>query len=190
MVSLSRRILTRLVACLALCSGLFSAGAAQAAEGNFPQMFFDATGISAKLAPQGGNAFAAAQTVSGPYGGSYSIDVGQWSGNSGTIAVTYNNFKLPNGWGYNGSWTYTGSVASNGILTGTLAGTWVISGLNLGAGATDLSYNMKAVFANGNATLTMTYTMPTMVISGYTIPGSTQTATLTFKQQDMMGVLL
>ncbi|MHB9119517.1 MAG: hypothetical protein ACYC2R_14795 [Burkholderiales bacterium] len=168
----------RFITCLAFCSGLLFSAAGHASGA--PQPFMAAAGVNAK---PGGNAFAAAQTVTSPYGGSYSVDTGQWSGNSGTVAVTYNNFKLPNGWGFNGSWSYTGSVASNSILTGTLTGTWSISGLDLGSGAVDLSYNMKIVFAAGQANLTMTYTLPS-------IPGTPQTVSLQLKQQDMIGFLL
>lgn len=167
--------------CLALLA--FAAiGSAQATS--LPQPFVDAAKNSGSFASNG-----FATTVSGPYGGSYTMDTSAWNGNSGTIAVSYNNFKLPTGWGFNGNWTYTGSVAANGILSGTLNGTWTISGLDLGGGS-DLSYKMNAVFANGNATLTLTFTMPPMVVQGYSIPGQTQSVTVTFKQQEMLGLLL
>jgi hypothetical protein len=168
--------------CIALLT-LAAIGSAQATS--LPKPFVDAAQNSGSFASNG-----FATTVSSPYGGSYTMDTSGWSGNSGTIAVTYNNFKLPTGWGFNGYWTYSGSVTNAGILTGTLNGTWTITGLNLGGSTGDLSYKMNVVFANGNANLTMTYTMPAMVIQGYSIPGQTQTVTLSFKQQDMMGLLL
>ncbi|MBZ0092607.1 MAG: hypothetical protein K8F27_10360 [Sulfuricellaceae bacterium] len=74
-------------------------------------------------------------------------------------------------------------MASNSILTGTLTGTWSISGLDLGSGTVDLSYNMKIVFAAGQANLTMAYTLPS-------IPGTPQTVSIQLKQQDMIGFLL
>ena len=168
--------------CVALLA-LAALAAAQASS--LPKPFADAAQNSGSFASNG-----FATTVTGPYGGNYTFDTSNWNGNSGTIAVAYNNFKLPNGWAYNGNWTYNGSVAANGILTGTLAGTWIISGLNLGGSGGDLSYKMNVVFANGNANLTMSFTTPTMVVQGYTIPGQSQTITLSFKQQDMMGLLL
>lgn len=165
-----QRRLARFAVCLSLCAGLF----------------LPATDAVA----QGGNAFAAAQTVTSPYGGSYSVDTGQWSGSSGTVAVTYSHFTLPNGWTYNGSWRYTGSVTSASILNGTLTGTWMIAGIDLGSGPMDLSFNMKVVFASGQATLTMIYTLPATVVSGTTVPATPQTTTLQLKQQDMVGFLL
>lgn len=174
-----QRIVTRLAICLSFTAGLLLPAAGHAQESNFTQRFIST-----------GNAFAAAQTVTSPYGGSYSVDTGQWSGSSGTVIVTYSHFKLPNGWAYDGSWSYTGSVTPANILNGTLTGSWVIAGLDLGSGPMDLSFNMKVLFANGQATLTMTYTLPATVVSGTTIPASAQTTTLQLKQQDMVGFLL
>lgn len=174
-----QRILPLLVTCLGIVCSLLLPATGHAQEANFTQRFI-----------AGNNAFTAAQTVTSPYGGSYSVDTGQWSGSSGTVAVTYSHFTLPNGWAYNGSWSYTGSVTPTSILNGTLTGSWVIAGLDLGSGPMDLSFNMKVLFANGQATLTMTYILPATVVSGTTIPASTQTTTLQLKQQDMVGFLL
>lgn len=190
MPCVTRRSFSRLAAGLTLCTGLILPVAVQAQATNGQPDFVDATGIAVKLAQHGGNAFAAAQTVTSPYGGSYSVDTAQWSGSSGTVVVSYSHFKLANGWAYNGSWSYTGSVTPSSILNGTLTGSWVIAGLDLGNGPMDLSFNMKVVFSNGQATLTMIYTLPATVADGTTIPASTQTTTLQLKQQDMVGFLL
>ena len=156
----------------------------QAAEKTFLQRFVEAAGIADRPVIQNGNGFAAGQTVPGPYGGSYTIDAGQWSGNSGTIYVTYNNFGLPNGWKYNGNWTYTGSVLANNMLEGTLVGQWTITGLSLGAGLSDLSFGMNVRFTGGKANLTMTYSLN---YGGYPVQ---QTLTYSFDQADMLAFLL
>lgn len=170
------RLLHRLAAGLTLCAGLVLPFSVSAADNG--------------LARPVGNVFAAAQTVTSPYGGSYSVDTGQWSGSSGTVVVSYSHFKLANGWTYNGSWSYTGAVTPSSILNGTLTGAWAIAGLDLGSGPMDLSFNMKVIFSNGQASLTMIYTLPATVVDGAIAPASTQTTTLQLKQQDMVGFLL
>jgi hypothetical protein len=154
---------------------------AQAESQGFPQLFAKALGISEPI-----KAERSGQTITSPYGGSYTIDYGNWSGNSGTVTVTYNNFVLPYvGWIYNGTWTYTGSVLNNGYLEGTLVGSWSISGLNLGyAGVSDPSYGFNMTFHNGYATGTMNFTMTL-----YGQPYS-QSMSLSFNQADFVGYLL
>lgn len=156
----------------------------QAAEKAFPQLFAEATGIANRTVVSGGNSFAAGQVIQGPYGGTYTLDVGQWNGNSGTISVVYNNFALPNGWKYNGNWTYTGSVLANNMLEGTLAGQWTIVGLSFGEGLSDLSFGMNVRFSAGKAYLTMTYSLN---YGGHPIQ---QTLNYTFDQADMLAFLV
>ncbi|MBZ0092608.1 MAG: hypothetical protein K8F27_10365 [Sulfuricellaceae bacterium] len=62
----------RFITCLTVCSGLLFSAAGHAS--GVPQPLVTAAGFNAK---PGGNAFAAAQTVTSPYGGSYSVDTGQ-----------------------------------------------------------------------------------------------------------------
>jgi hypothetical protein len=151
---------------------------AQAESLGFPQLFAKAMGIA--------KAERNAQTVNGPYGGSYTIDYGTWSGNSGTVTVTYNNFVVPYvGWTYNGSWTYTGSIQNNGYLNGTLVGSWRIDGLNLGSyGAVNPSYSFNMNFSSGMASGSMSMSMN---LNGmpydYSVP-------LSFNQADFVGYLL
>lgn len=150
------------------------------AEGKaFPQLFAEATGLINKPLAQTGNGFAAGQTYTGPYGGSYTVDYGQWAGNSGTVSASYNNFVIPVSSSmrlvYNGSWSYTGSVLANGFLEGTLTGQWTISGL--GQGLDNLSWSMNVRFTAGMAYLSMS------------IPGLAP-ITLQFSQADMLALLL
>lgn len=127
---------------------------AQAESLGFPQLFAKAMGIADQVP-----AVRSAQTVHSPYGGSYTIDYGNWSGNSGTVAITYNNFVIPNiGWIYNGSWTYTGSVQNNGYLDGTLVGSWQISNFYF-SGVQDPNIGFNIRFGNGMAVGTMIMTM-------------------------------
>jgi len=152
----------------------------QAAEKTFPQLFAEATGIAGRPVIQNGNSFAAGQTYAGPYGGSYTLDVGQWSGNSGTISASYNNFVIPVSSTmrliYNGSWTYTGSVLANNMLEGNLTGQWTISGL--GQGLDNFSWGMSVRFSAGMAYLSMT------------APGLGAPITYQFSQADMLALLL
>lgn len=152
----------------------------QAAEKAFPQLFAEATGLINKPLAQTGNGFAAGQTYAGPYGGSYTLDVGQWSGNSGTISASYNNFVIPASSTmhlvYNGNWTYTGSVLANNMLEGNLTGQWTISGL--GQGLDNFSWNMSVRFSAGMAYLSMT------------APGLGAPISYQFSQADMLALLL
>lgn len=152
---------------------------AQAAEKAFPQLFAEATGLVNKPLAQTGNGFAAGQTYSGPYGGSYTVDYGRWVGSSGTVTMSYNNFVIPISGVqrliYNGNWTYTGSVLPNGYLEGNLTGQWIISGL--GQGLDNFSWGMNVKFTAGMAYLTMT------------MPGLPPIS-LSFSQKDMLALLL
>lgn len=153
----------------------------QAAEKAFPQLFAEATGLVNKPLAQSGNGFASGQTYPGPYGGSYTVDYGAWSGSSGTVTMSYNNFAIPASATqrliYNGSWSYSGSVLSNGYLEGTMTGQWTISGL--GQGLDNLSWNMTVRFAAGMADLSMT------------VPGLLSTPiTMSFSQGDMLALLM
>lgn len=148
-----------------------------AAPLDFPQLFAKAMGITDQVKSE-----RSAQTINSPYGGSYTIDYGNWNGNSGTVTVTYNNFTLPYvGWVYNGNWTYTGSIASNGYLTGTMTGSWRIDGLNLGAGTESLSWVFNMDFRNGMANGTMAISTNGMQL--FSVP-------LSFSQAEFVGYLL
>lgn len=155
--------------------------ASQAAEKAFPQLFAEATGLIDKPLAQSGNGFAAGQTYQGPHGGSYTVDYGKWSGNSGTVTMSYNNLVIPisatQRLTYNGNWSYTGSVLANGYLEGNLTGQWTISGL--GQGLDNLSWNMTVKFTAGMAYLSMS------------IPGVLDTPiSLSFNQADMLALLM
>jgi hypothetical protein len=129
---------------------------AQAESLGFPQLFAKAMGIAGQVKTERN-----AETVHSPYGGSYTIDYGTWSGNSGTVTVTYSNFVVPYvGWIYNGSWTYTGSIQNNGYLNGALVGSWQIDGLNLGSyGTINPSYSFNMNFSNGMASGSLSMSM-------------------------------
>lgn len=171
--------LFRFVCALAFC--LSVSLPAHAASQDFPQLFAQAMGIADQVKSE-----RSGETVNSPYGGSYTIDYGNWSGNSGTVTVTYSNFTLPYvGWIYNGNWTYTGSIASNGYLEGTLVGTWRIDGLNLGyGGVSNPSYGFNMTFHNGMATGTLTFSM-SLYGQNYQ-----QSINISFNQAEFVGYLL
>ena len=157
---------------LLLCIPLWASAAPEAAPPPLPAPLEQA---------MKGNSFAAAtSTVSSPYGGSYSIDASAWSGNSGTISVSYNNFKLPPPYSFlfNGNWTFTGSIAANSLITGTLTGIWSISGLTGLPGP--VSCNMTMNFSGGQA-------LVTMVIN---VAGQSVTQNFQFSQAVALGLLL
>lgn len=173
------RTFASLFAAFALFACLISSASAESA--GFPERFAKAFGIQAKAATirSGG------QTMSSPYGGTYTIDYGSWVGNSGTVSVTYNNFALPMGWIFNGNWTYTGSISDSGYLDGRLVGSWQIAGLDLGyAGVSNPTYGFDMSFGNGMASGNMAFSMN---LYGQTYQ---QSVPLSFSQAEFVGYLL
>lgn len=168
----------RFVCALAFCLSISIP--AQAESLGFPQLFAKAMGIAGKVKTE-----RSGQVVTSPYGGTYTIDYGSWTGNSGTVSVTYTNFGLPNGWVFNGNWTYTGSISDAGILDGRLVGNWRIDGLDLGyAGVSNPSYGFDMTFSNGMANGTLSFSMS---LGGQTIQ---QSMNLSFSQTEFVGLLL
>lgn len=114
------------------------------------------------------NAFASGgTTVNGPLGGTFTVDTSGWAGTSGTLNITYNNFKIAAAgqtWTYNGTWAFTGSLLSNGYLDGSLTGSWNISGIDLASmgipAGTTLSLGFNIAFKNGMASGTINISMP------------------------------
>lgn len=124
-----------------------------------------------------GNAFAAGYTCTtsagvssctSPYGGSISQNYSQWSPTGGTTSWSYNNFTIV-AQGItmviNGSFTFTGTVANNGALNGTMTGNlnynittpaMTYGGYSIPASSQQLAITVNATFANGNANITMT----------------------------------
>lgn len=173
------RIFASLLAALALSASLISSASAESA--GFPERFAKAFGIKEKAA----TTRSGGQTMTSPYGGTYTIDYGSWVGNSGTVSVTYNNFALPMGWIFNGNWTYTGSISDSGMLDGRLVGSWQITGLDLGyAGVSNPTYGFDMTFGNGMASGTMAFLMS---MYGQTYQ---QSMPLSFSQTEFVGLLL
>lgn len=144
-------MLRRLLAVLALAAGCLSLNA-QAQTANVPAILAKASEALGKV----GNQFAAAQTFTSPYGGTYTANFDAWANNTGTVTLSYTNFVLPSlRWVYNGNWAYVGSITSQGLLNGTLNGTLTISNINI-SGIQSLGIGVQTVFANGAATLTLT----------------------------------
>lgn len=122
-------------------------------QGSFARLF-----QQAMVQGKQGNAFAGSAyqcstangttTCTSPAGGSLTQNYSQWNGASGSATWSYNNFTISMAgitMVLNGSFTYNGSVQSNGILNGTLVG--------------NLTYDI---------------TTPAMNYGTYTIPAGTQ----------------
>lgn len=123
----------------------------------------------ASASPYTCNTSAGVTSCSSPYGGSITQNYSQWSSTGGTTSWSYNNFTISvQGitMVINGSFTFTGTVANNGVLNGTMTGnlTYNITtpamtygGYTVPASSQQLAISVNATFAAGNANITMTY---------------------------------
>lgn len=149
-------------------------------QGSFATLFQQAMSQG-----KSGNAFASAYTCttnvgvtscSSPYGGSITQNFNQWGANGGTTTWSYNNFTISvQGitMVINGSFTFTGTVASNGVLNGTMTGNLVYNittpamnygGYAIPASSQTLSIAINATFSGGNANISMTYNGQTVTM--------------------------